>query len=176
MDYYEEKADWAGLKIDRLDQAILAEMVDNAASCTKELAQRLGVHPNTLLLRLKRLKGAGAIVKSTAVVDYGRLGYPTEVMVSLKIRMDQGWQEKLALLATLPPVVSLASLTGEYDVLIVLRLRSDRELPAVISAIQKNDVVIKTMTQVVLDRWKKPYEFNPFRERRPEPAPVPPCP
>jgi Lrp/AsnC family transcriptional regulator for asnA, asnC and gidA len=153
---------------DDLDRAILAGMVDDSNVSVKELASRLGIHPNTLFLRLKRLRSSGTIVKSSAVVDYERSGYPTEVLVSIKVRTDKGWERQLRPLACLHGVVSFSLVTGEYDALAALRLRNDRELPALVRRIQENPVVVKTLTQVVLDHWKLPHEFNPFRN----PVPV----
>jgi DNA-binding Lrp family transcriptional regulator len=151
-------------KLDDVDRAILAEMVDDSDACARKLADRLDLHPNTLLSRLKRLRRNGMIMKSTAIVDYDRSGYPTEVMVFIKVRTDKGWEEQLRPLARLPCIVSLTSITGEYDALAVIRMRDDKELPAIVRKIQENDVVVKTLTHLVLGHWKKPHEFNPFRD------------
>jgi Lrp/AsnC family transcriptional regulator len=151
-----------------MDRAILAGMVDDSSLSVKELANRLGIHPNTLFLRLKRLRSSGTLVKSSAVVDYERSGYPTEVLVLIKVRTDKGWERQLRPLARLAGVVSLILVTGEYDAVAMVRMRNDRELPAIVRRIQENPVVVKTLTQMVLDHWKMPYEFNPFRE----PVPV----
>lgn len=150
-------------KIDDTDLAILGEMVENSAGCTKELAERLGVHPNTLLLRVKRLKAIGAIIKPTTVLDYGRLGYPTEALIFIKVKVEGNWRDHLQALARFPQVVFLVSVTGEYDAVTLVRLRSERELAAVIESMQDNPIVTKTLTQVVLGHWKKPHEFNLFR-------------
>ncbi len=151
-------------KLDDVDRAILAEVVDDSDVCARKLAERLDLHPNTLLSRLKRLRRNGTIMRSTAIVDYGRSGYPTEVVVFIKVRTDRGWEGKLRPLARLPCMVSLTFITGEYDALAVVRMRDDKELPAIVRKIQENDVVVKTLTHLVLDHWKRPHEFNPFRD------------
>jgi DNA-binding Lrp family transcriptional regulator len=161
-----DKASGAGRQgpLDNIDRAILAEMVDDSDVCTKELADRLDIHPNTLLSRLKRLRRNGTLVKSTAIVDYEKAGYSTEVMVFIKVRTDTGWEEQVRPLARFPWMVSLTLLTGEYDALAVIRIHNDRELPAIVRRIQENDVIVQTLTQIVLENWKRPHEFNPFRE------------
>ncbi len=149
---------------DNIDRAILAEIVDDSNVRAKELARRLGIHPNTLLARLKRLRQNGTIVKSTAIVDYGKVGYSTEVLMLIKVRTGKDWEERLKPLARLPCIVSLMFITGEYDALAMARIRNDKELTEMVRKIQENDVVANTLTQVVLDHWKRPHEFNPFRE------------
>lgn len=149
--------------IDELDRAILAQMVDDSEINARGLAGRLGIHPNTLFQRIKRLRRNGALLKSTSVLDYDRLGYPTEVLIFLKVNMVNGWEEKLKSISELPYIVSLVHVTGEYDVMAVVRAKNDRELPGIPRTIQGNEVVIKTMTNVVLTRWKRSYEFNPFK-------------
>ena len=150
--------------LDHTDRAILAAVVDDSGVCARTLAERLGIHPNTLLSRLKRLRQNGTIVKSAAIVDYEKAGYTTEALVFIKVRTDTGWEEQVRPLARLPWMVSLTLLTGEYDALAVVRMRNDRELPAIVRMIQENEVVVKTLTQIVLENWKRPHEFNPFRE------------
>jgi DNA-binding Lrp family transcriptional regulator len=151
--------------LDLIDLGILSGLVDDSNVSVKKLAEQLEVHPNTLFLRLKRLRRNGTIVKSTAVVDYVRSGYPTEVLVWIKVRTGRGWERQLRPLARCSGVVSLLLLTGEYDALAIVRMRNDRELPAIVRRIQENPVVMKTTTQMVLDYWKRPHEFNPFRDR-----------
>lgn len=157
-----------GMKhIDDIDRAILAEMIDDSEICAKTLAQKIGIHPNTLFQRLKRLRQRGALVKCTSVLDYELLGYPTEVVVFIKVNMEPGWEDRLKPVSRHPNIVSFMYLTGEYDAMAVIRIKSEKELPAILKGIQANEVVVRTLTNVVLDRWKRSYEFNPFRESRP---------
>jgi DNA-binding Lrp family transcriptional regulator len=148
---------------DDLDIAILAELAEDSDICAKKLAGMLGVHSNTLLHRMRRLRQNGSIVKSVAIIDYAGLGYTTEVLVFINVRVDSGWEEQLRPLAQLPCISFFMFVTGAYDAVALIRLRNEKDLPAIIREIQRNSVVVKTVTHIVLEHWKKPHDFNPFR-------------
>jgi len=150
--------------LDKTDKRIVAALVENSKVMSKELSRKLRIHPNTLLQRLKKLEKEGVIKGYTAVVDYKKVEHLMQVMVSLKIEMIKGWEEHLRPLSRLPEVEAFLLITGEYDVIAIVRVRDELHLANLLRRMQQNKVVTKTTTTLILDYYKRPYEYNPLKD------------
>lgn len=150
------------VKLDDLDKGIIAGLVENCKAQSKDLSRRLRIHPNTLLQRLKRLESLGVIVKYTAVVDYAKIDKSLQVLVFLNVRMAEGWEEQIRPLSRLPEVVSFCLLTGDYDAVMVARIRDESHLASFLRKLQLNQSVARTTTHLVVDHYKYAHEYNPL--------------
>ena len=153
------------IKLDNIDRAILAELVDDSKFSVKKLADRLKVHPNTILQRAKRLENNRVVLRHTAIIDYSKLGYDLEALIFINVKMDTDWDTKLTGIARLPQVVLYLGLMGEYDAMALVRVKDRDELSEVLRKIETTGAVVKSTTYTVLYRRKQPYEFNPLKEK-----------
>jgi len=149
--------------IDKIDKKILAQLVDNSKVMSKELSRKLRIHPNTLLQRLKKLEKERILVKYSAVVDYNKFDKRLQALIFINVDMAKGWEAVLQPIAKLPEVVSLILITGEYDALLIARVKDDQHLASLLRRIQTNRIVTKTTSHLILDYYKHSYEYNPLK-------------
>lgn len=150
-------------KIDAIDLMILKELRDNSKRSMRELAQKLRVHPNTLLQRIKKLEKSKIIKKYHAEVDYKALGYDMHAVVMIKIRR-RGLEDENLLkdVAILPEVQSLYAVTGGADVIAIVKAKNRDDLVRLLKRIQSENSVLRTTSYLVLLTYKESYQFNPL--------------
>lgn len=151
-------------KIDTLDKKILCALIDDADVMSKELSRKLKIHPNTLLLRIKKLEASGVLMKYSAVVDFAKAEKGMEVLMFLDVNMEKGWENALRPVAKIPEVMSFFLISGEHDVLLTARVRDDKHLAELMRKVQATRVVKKTNTHLIVDAYRYQYEYNPYRD------------
>lgn len=156
-------------KIDTVDLMILKELRKDCKRPMRELAQKLRMHPNTLLQRIKRLEKSKIVRRYHADIDYKELGYDMHSVVMIKIRKS-GLEDADLLkdVAALPEVVSLYAVTGGADVIATVKAKNRDDLVRVLRIIQSNDSVLRTTSYMVLLTYKEAFEFNPLVSVIPE--------
>jgi len=148
---------------DDTDLAILRELRDDCKQPVREMAKKLGIHPNTILQRIKKLEKEKIIIKYSAEVDFRKLGYDLHAVIMGEVRKGRaGDQAQLADLAKMPEMQYLYAVTGAYDIIASVRVKNRDELVKVLGKIGENPIVERTMTHIILYSYKHPYEFNPL--------------
>jgi len=150
-------------KVDTVDLLILRELRDDCKRPMRELAQKLRMHPNTLLQRIKRLEKTKLIRRYHADIDFKELGFDMHAIVMIKIRKS-GLQEDnlLKSVANLPEVQSLYAVTGGADCIAIVKARNRDDLVRILQIIQTQQSVLRTTSYLVLVTYKESYQFNPL--------------
>ncbi|MBI5223692.1 Lrp/AsnC family transcriptional regulator [Candidatus Micrarchaeota archaeon] len=149
--------------LDETDMAILAVLREDAKLPIKELAKKVKVHPNTVIQRLEKLKKSNVILKYAADVDYAKAGLDLQVIIMMKVRKGRaGDPEQLEELMKMKDLEAIYATTGVWDVVAICRVRDRDHLLEVIQKVGKNEIVLKTSSQIVLYTYKKPSDYNPF--------------
>lgn len=141
-----------GLRVfpkDQLDRDLLALLQANARESVANLGRKLGVARTTVVARIARLEADGVIIGYTVrlaneVVDIGMQAY-VGISINLKTQRDV-----LRRLMRMPELLQLASVSGEFDYIALLRAPSATRLDALLDEIAEIDGVAKTTTSVVL--------------------------
>ncbi|MBN1170434.1 Lrp/AsnC family transcriptional regulator [Candidatus Micrarchaeota archaeon] len=149
---------------DEIDRKILAQLIENSKMQSKELSRKLKIHPNTLLQRLKKLEKSQVIKRYTAVVDFNKVTHRMQCIIFLNIKMIKGWEKVLRPLAHLPEVEAFILISGNYDIVVIARVKDEMELANLMRKLQDNEVVEHTTTHIIVDYYKQPYEYNPIME------------
>jgi len=151
--------------MDKIDRMILSELINNGRIPAKQLADKIGIHPNTLLLRLKRLEKKKIIKKYAAYVDFTKAGYDLHVIVLIEVRRGHpGDIEQMKDLLNIREIEALYATTGLYDLVAICRVRNRQNMLEVLQKIGDNKFVTKSVTQIVLFPYRAPHEFNPFQD------------
>ncbi len=151
------------MDLDKLDRRILAALIENSRIMSKELSRKLRIHPNTLLMRLKKMEKEKVILQYQAVVDFPKVDRNMQVMMFLKVNMEKAWEEALRPASRFPEIVQFILITGEYDVAAIARVRDEHHLAELMRRIQATKVVSKTTTHLIVDFYRQPYEYNPLK-------------
>lgn len=148
---------------DEFDFLILKELRENAKISMRSLANKTGLHPNTLLQRIKKLEKDGIIVKYSAELNYAKLGYDLHAIIFVEVthKAHKEWDVAKEL-SSIPEILALYSITGDYDVVAIVKTKNNESLSKLIQELNKRDYVTRTYTHVVLYAYKHSYEFNPF--------------
>lgn len=160
---YNKNGDNMKNKIDTIDLLILRELRDDCKRPMRELSQKLRMHPNTLLQRIKRLEKSKIVRKYHADIDYKTLGYDMHAVVMIKIRKSGLEDQKLlAEVSNLPEVLSLYAVSGAADCIAVVKAKNRDDLVRILRIIQTQDAVLRTTSYLVLVTYKESYQFNPL--------------
>ena len=115
----------AEMRFDRIDDAILRALQNNARLSNKELANRVGLAPSSCLERVRRLQQRGVLTGYRAVVDPKTLGVGLQAFVA--VRLSQHSREVVETfrshLLSLEEVVSVFHTGGENDFLVHVAVR-----------------------------------------------------
>jgi len=149
----------ASNNLDELDKRIIKEMCTSSQGSYRQIAKRLGVHPTTLIQRVKNLEELGIIHGYRAQVDYLKLGY--EFMAIVHIYVEGDLLDVQQRIKALKDVVAVFDVTGECDSIAWVACKNREEFSAVIKSMLQIKGVKKTNTYVVLNMIKDPFQFMP---------------
>ena len=140
--------------LDDLDVAILRRLNQDARKSFRDIARDLEVSISTVSNRVKRLESEGIILGYAPLLDEKKLGY--DVLAVIGIRISKGkLLEVQRKIAREDKVIDVYDVTGEYDSVVIARLRNTKELDAFIKRLVAMDNVERTYTQVVLNVVKQ---------------------
>ena len=134
---------------DPIDRQLIALLQANARESTANLARKLGVARTTVVARLARLEQAGAIVGYTAKLGSEAADRGVQAFVGITVQPRAG-REVVKKLGSFPELRQLASVSGEFDYMALLRAESTMRLDALLDEIGEIEGVIKTTSSVVL--------------------------
>ncbi len=117
-----------------------------------DIGQRVGLSAPSVKRRVDRLRQRGALEGFTAVVDHGALGWNTEALVEVFCAAGTTLDTVAERLHQHPEVVEAWSVTGEADAIARVRTEDNRDLERLIMDLQRDGLVARTRSQVVLSR------------------------
>ena len=138
--------------MDATDRRILSLLTEDGRRTFEDIARREKLSPPSVKRRVDRLRGSGALRGFTAVVDHSALGWGTEALVELFYRPGTTLSEVTRTLRDHPEVVEAWSVTGEADAIARVRTEDNSDLERLIIDLQRNGLVERTRSQVVLSR------------------------
>jgi DNA-binding Lrp family transcriptional regulator len=108
------------MKLDRIDQAILAELQRDGRLSNRELAEKVHLSESACLRRVRALEEAGVIDRYAALVSQSKVGLPGNVFVSITLNRQE--QTDLATfeeaVKRVPEVMECYLMTGAQDYLL----------------------------------------------------------
>jgi Lrp/AsnC family leucine-responsive transcriptional regulator len=140
------------LRMDDLDRQILAFLVEDGRRTYDDIGRRVNLSAPSVKRRVDRLRKSGALEGFTAVVDHGAMGWNTEALVQLFFRPGTQLDEVREILREHPEVVEAWSVTGDPDAIARVRTDDNAALERLIVDLQRNGLVIRTSSQVVMSR------------------------
>jgi DNA-binding Lrp family transcriptional regulator len=147
------------IMLDELDERIIKEICVSSQGSYRQIAKRLGVHPTTLIQRMKHLEESGVILGYRANVDYLKLGY--EFMALVHVYVEGDLLEIQGRMRHIENIVGIFDVTGECDSIACVACKNRDEFSGVIKQMLTINGVKKTNTYVILNVIKEPHEFVP---------------
>ncbi len=119
-------------ELDELDEKILKLIVENARIPFLEVARECGVSGAAIHQRVQKLINAGVIKGSEFVLDPERIGYETCAYVGIFLNSPSTFDKVVKELEKIPEVVECYYTTGEYDLLIKVYAKNNKDLLRII--------------------------------------------
>jgi DNA-binding Lrp family transcriptional regulator len=131
------------------EQALLSLLRENARASTAELARRLGVSRTTVQSRLERLEQRGIITGYGVRLapDYEQGLVRAHVLLTVTPKLADKVVRGLRALA---PVRTLHSVSGNFDMIVIVDAPSIRDLDLLLDQIGAMDGVERTLSSIIL--------------------------
>lgn len=137
--------------LDAIDHAILAELTGDARLSVRALAERVAISRANAYTRLDRLTRAGVVTGFHARIHPARAGLGTSAYVMLTVEQTE-WRTIAAGLREIPYVEQIALVSGDFDVLALVRTPDNSTLrELVLERIQAVEGVRSTRTWLIFD-------------------------
>lgn len=140
------------LRADGLDRKILFVLAEDGRATYDEIGRRVSLSAPAVKRRIARLRDRGVLLGFTTRVDAAAFGADTEALLELfyapGITLDQVRDS----LRPHAEVLEAWSVTGDADCIARVRTRDSRDLERVIMALQRENSVLRTRSQVILSR------------------------
>ena len=137
--------------LDDTDRAIVTVLCEDGRISIRALAARLHISRASAYLRVQRLEESGVITGYTARVDPRRYGHGLSAYVHLKIAQP-AWKPLSDRLMTIPEVEHAALVSGDSDIVLLVRTRDTSALrDLVLNSLQNMPEVLSTQTVLIFD-------------------------
>jgi DNA-binding Lrp family transcriptional regulator len=131
------------------DRLLIALLRENARATTAELARKLGVSRTTVQSRIERLQKRGIIEGYTVRLsaDYEQNLVKAHVLVTTLPKLTP---RVVAGLSKIPDVRTVHSISGSFDLIVIVEASSIRDLDERIDRIGALDGVERTLSSIIL--------------------------
>src|SRR3954452_13445276 len=137
--------------LDPIDRTILRLLQEDGRASVRSVADRVHVSRANAYARINRLMEDGVIRGFTARVDHERAGHGASAYITLKI-VQNSWRTVREKLVTLPGVVHIALVSGDFDVLLLVHTADNRSLrELVLTRLQAIEEVLSSRTLLVFE-------------------------
>jgi Lrp/AsnC family leucine-responsive transcriptional regulator len=138
------------LSVDSIDREILAALRENARISYRDLGNAVGLSPNAVAERVRRLVDRGVITRFTALVDPAAADRRLVALIDVQIARGTDPQAFEAELEKLDVIVEAAHLTGRWDYQLRVACSNAAELDATIRLLKAQAGVTLSDTRIVL--------------------------
>ncbi len=115
--------------MDKIDRKLLNLMQRDASRTNVDMADEVGLSPSSCLRRVQRLRASGIIDRIVAILNPAKAGRGIKAIVTVELRLHgEEHMRRFLDLASAEDAVSQAyAVTGESDVVLMLRLKDMEE-------------------------------------------------
>ena len=142
------------MQLDDTDRRLLAVLLEDARISQRGLAQRIGVAQGTITNRLRRLEELGVIKGYTVLLEPDSIGWTMTVITGLRIEKGSMINVQQNIAAD-PRVFAVYDVTGDYDSMVLARVKSRKDLDDLTKTVFTLKGVQRSFTQVVLNTVKE---------------------
>lgn len=145
-------SDETGVSIPRLDEtdlALLTALRADGRASHRDLSATTGLALATVNRRVRRMEKRGVIKGYSAIIDPFQVGWELNVIIGLRIEKGhlRTTQEEIA---RDPRVFSVYDVTGEWDGMVLARVRNRADLDDLAKTTLSSEHIQRTNTMVVL--------------------------
>lgn len=145
--------------IDELDLRILAELSKDARQSSRIIAELIGVSTGTVYNRIRKMTERQVIQGYIPLLDHAKAGYVFTVLILIQVEGEHivNVEENLA---SIKEVIAVYDITGEFDVAVLAKFKSQPSLNNFIKTMLKMPYVQRTVTNMVLNTVKEDHRLR----------------
>ncbi len=151
--------------LDLIDLKIISGLSKDANVPYSKLAATCGVTRQTIASRVKRLEKEGIIKKYKAAIDYEKMGLLSYFILFLKLDVsdEARMKEFISSIKNDPSVLMDVSITGEWDVMLLLAFCNVKEYEYYINSlrVRMGPLLKDSKSHVILNFYKSPDDYVP---------------
>lgn len=139
--------------MDRIDRKLLNLLQRDASRTNADMADEVGLSPSSCLRRIRRLRQTGVIDRIVAILNPARTGRTLKALVTVELKLhgEQYMRRFLDLAVREDAVAQAYAVTGEVDVVLMLRLRDMEEFDALCDRLFRDQTnVARFFTMMVI--------------------------
>ncbi|MDQ1197427.1 Lrp/AsnC family transcriptional regulator [Agrobacterium sp. SORGH_AS 787] len=143
--------------MDKIDRKILNLMQRDASLTNVEMAEKIGLSPSSCLRRVQRLTKSGIIDRVVAILNPAKAGRGIKALVSVELKLhgEQQMRRFLDLARTEEAVTHAYAITGDMDVMLMLRLTDMEEFDALCDRLFRDQTNVARFVTMVVIRTAK---------------------
>jgi DNA-binding Lrp family transcriptional regulator len=147
------------ITLDDLDLRILAALSKDARQSSRVIAETIGVSTGTVYNRIKKLTERNVIRGYIPLLDHLKVGYVFTVLILIQVEGEHIVNVEKNL-ASIKEVVAVYDITGEFDVAVLAKFKSQPSLNNFIKTMLKMPYVQRTVTNMVLNTVKEDHRLR----------------
>ncbi|SMG49656.1 Lrp/AsnC family transcriptional regulator [Paracoccus sp. J56] len=144
--------------MDRIDRKLLNLLQRDASRTNVDMADEVGLSPSSCLRRVRRLHKTGIIDRIVAILNPSKTGRALKALVTVELKLhgEQHMRRFLDLASAEEAVSQAYAVTGETDVVLMLRLRDMEEFDALCDRLfQDKTNIARFFTMMVIRTAKE---------------------
>ncbi|MET3613761.1 DNA-binding Lrp family transcriptional regulator [Rhizobium aquaticum] len=144
--------------MDKIDRKLLNLMQRDASRTNVDMADEVGLSPSSCLRRIQRLRASGIIERVVAILNPARAGRGIKAFVTVELKLHgEAHMRRFLDLASAEEAVSQAyAVTGESDVVLMLRLKDMEEFAELCDRLFRDQTnVARFFTMMVIKTAKE---------------------
>lgn len=139
-------------EIDKVDIQILHLLMQDAMTPFTEIAQKIGVSPGTIHVRMKKMDAMGLIKSSHLMVNPQKLGYGITAFLGVYLDKSSMYDSVVKELEKIPEIVDCHYMTGTYSMFLKIICKDTNHLKKVLhDGIQPINGIDRTETSISLE-------------------------
>ena len=138
--------------LDTVDSVLVSELVSDGRATLSTLAEKAGLSVSAVQSRVRRLESKGVILGYTARVDPQALGHMLSAFVAITPLDPAAPDDAPSRLRGVPEVESCHSVAGEESYVLMVRVKSPRDLERVLQEI-RSTANVRTRSTVILQTF-----------------------
>jgi Lrp/AsnC family transcriptional regulator, regulator for asnA, asnC and gidA len=147
------------LEIDKIDLQILNILQEDCHLSLRKLAERTRISGVMAASRIKNLEEKGILKGYTVILDPIKLGFDLTAVIFMQT--EGGYLSDLENeLSQMSNVIALYEITGDFDVVAVVKLRDRDSLNSLLKNLLVTPHIKKTMTNVTLNVVKEDFKVR----------------